>query len=148
MRPSVRSLSTGLFCWTLALGLGGCALFEPRSGTHHEVEAGLKALARRGFVAARGEKGNGRLLYAVPIELGGTQYSFSIWQGQQLPDRLIAFDTETARSRGAKSHRWRWLPSTAMPAAATTSPRSIYRSSSASTPRRTTSATTSLSTSG
>lgn len=37
---------------------------------YHEVEAGLKALARRGFVAAKGEKGNGRLLYAVPLELG------------------------------------------------------------------------------
>ena len=37
---------------------------------YHEVEAGLKALARRGFVASKGEKGNGRKLYAVPLELG------------------------------------------------------------------------------
>lgn len=37
---------------------------------YHEVEAGLKALTRRGFVAAKGEKGNGRKLYAVPLELG------------------------------------------------------------------------------
>lgn len=34
--------------------------------------------------------------FPVQIELGGRQYLFRIWQGEQLPDRLIAYDTETA----------------------------------------------------
>ncbi|MHC5012055.1 MAG: helicase-associated domain-containing protein [Planctomycetota bacterium] len=41
---------------------------------YHEAEAGVKALLRRGFLAEvndRGMAGNGRVLYAVPEELGG-----------------------------------------------------------------------------
>jgi len=38
--------------------------------------------------------GNAR--FSVQVELAGRQYSFSIWQGEQLPDQLIAYDTETA----------------------------------------------------
>ena len=34
--------------------------------------------------------------FPVQIELGGRRYSFDIWRGQQLPDRLLAYDTETA----------------------------------------------------
>ena len=33
--------------------------------------------------------------FPVSIELAGQQYQFSIWQGQQLPDTLLAYDTET-----------------------------------------------------
>lgn len=29
-------------------------------------------------------------------EIGGKRYAFSIWQGEQLPDRLLAYDVETA----------------------------------------------------
>ncbi len=42
---------------------------------YHEAEAGLKALYRRGFLAEVADKsmaGNGRVVYTVPDELGGT----------------------------------------------------------------------------
>ena len=40
--------------------------------------------------------GPAQIQFPVQVELGDKQYQFAIWQGEQLPDRLIAFDTETA----------------------------------------------------
>jgi hypothetical protein len=37
----------------------------------------------------------GSVQFPVQIELAGQQYSFRVWQGQQLPDQLLAYDTET-----------------------------------------------------
>ena len=33
--------------------------------------------------------------FPVLVGLGGQQYQFAIWKGQQLPDQLLAYDTET-----------------------------------------------------
>lgn len=43
---------------------------DPVALEFHEAEAGLKALARRGFVGAVSARGSARVLYAVPGELG------------------------------------------------------------------------------
>ena len=40
--------------------------------------------------------------FPIPIELGGRLYSFRIWQGEQLPDQLLAYDTETAAIQGSE----------------------------------------------
>ena len=34
--------------------------------------------------------------FPVQVELHGRQYQFAIWQGEQLPEQLLAYDTETA----------------------------------------------------
>ena len=34
--------------------------------------------------------------FPVGVNLGNQRYRFDIWQGEQLPDRLLAYDTETA----------------------------------------------------
>lgn len=38
--------------------------------------------------------------FPVPINLDGRNYQFHLWQGQRLPDRLIAYDTETVPIKG------------------------------------------------
>ena len=43
-----------------------------------------------------------RVQFPVQIELGGQEYQFPIWQGEQLPDRLLAYDTETAAIQGSE----------------------------------------------
>ena len=42
----------------------------------------------------------GRTDFPVTVWLGDRQYSFSIWQGEQLSDQLLAYDTETAAIQG------------------------------------------------
>ena len=41
-----------------------------------------------------------RTQFPVTVELGGQAYQFDIWHGQQLPDRLLAYDTETRLIEG------------------------------------------------
>ena len=38
--------------------------------------------------------------FPVQVWVGGHSYQFSIWQGEQLPDQLIAYDTETRSIAG------------------------------------------------
>jgi len=38
--------------------------------------------------------------FPVQVDLGGREYRFAIWQGQQLPEQLLAYDTETAAIQG------------------------------------------------
>ena len=38
--------------------------------------------------------------FPVTVQLGQQPYQFHLWTGQQLPDRLLAYDTETARIQG------------------------------------------------
>ena len=38
--------------------------------------------------------------FPIAIELGRQAYQFDVWAGQQLPDRLLAYDTETAAIKG------------------------------------------------
>jgi len=38
--------------------------------------------------------------FPVTVQLGQQAYQFHLWTGQQLPDRLLAYDTETARIQG------------------------------------------------
>jgi hypothetical protein len=38
--------------------------------------------------------------FPVPIEVGDQTYQFSMWCDEQLPDRLLSFDTETAAIKG------------------------------------------------
>jgi hypothetical protein len=40
--------------------------------------------------------------FPAQIDLNGQQYNFAIWAGEQLPDRLIAYDTETALIEGGE----------------------------------------------
>ncbi len=64
-RPDYRSDLPGLF-----RRLPG---EEQAALEYHEAEAGLRALARRGFLGETQDRsfvGNGRVLYAVPLELG------------------------------------------------------------------------------
>jgi len=39
----------------------------------------------------------GQTAFPPPICLGGKHFQFQIWDGQPLPDRLLAYDTETAK---------------------------------------------------
>ena len=41
--------------------------------------------------------------FPVPITMNGRTYQFSIWRGEQLPDCLLAFDTETAAIVGKET---------------------------------------------
>ncbi len=41
-----------------------------------------------------------RTRFPIEVELEGQAYQFDIWNGQQLPDQLLAFDTETAMIQG------------------------------------------------
>jgi hypothetical protein len=39
--------------------------------------------------------GPAKTVFPVQVELAGQAYLFDIWNGQQLPDQLLAYDTET-----------------------------------------------------
>ena len=43
-----------------------------------------------------------RTRFPIEVELGGQAYQFDIWDGQQLPDQLLAYDTETAMIQGSE----------------------------------------------
>ena len=45
--------------------------------------------------------------FAVQVELGNQKYRFPIWQDEQLPDQLIAYDTETAKIQANEILRMR-----------------------------------------
>jgi hypothetical protein len=45
-------------------------------------------------------RGPPRTRFPIDVELGGQAYQFAIWDGQQLPDRLLAYDTETRLIKG------------------------------------------------
>jgi hypothetical protein len=88
---------------------------------YHEAEAGLKALARRGFLAETADRsfaGNGRTLYAVPTELGDvlvalfreeTRTAHGVFS---LAGHLAAL---TANERAAARARFPALPAAAGP---------------------------------
>ena len=56
-------------------------------------------------------------LFPVEVELAGEVYRFDVWRGQQLPDGLLAYDTETAVIRAVRTRRARSImPTTIRPA--------------------------------
>ena len=36
-----------------------------------------------------------KTVFPIQVDLAGQAYQFNVWDGQQLPDRLLAYDTET-----------------------------------------------------
>ena len=87
--------------------------------------------------------------FPVQVDLGGKQYHFAVWQGEQLPDRLLAYDTETAAIESNE------IPELALATVHGDAgscyfihPTDLSRTSYFSTTRRTGAATTRLSTSG
>jgi hypothetical protein len=43
--------------------------------------------------------GPARTVFPIDVELGNKTHRFAIWDGQQLPDQLLAYDTETSLIR-------------------------------------------------
>ena len=77
----------------------------------HQLEQDLYSSAERAAIQAEHTLPAGRFdpaelggtSFPVPIELGGQPYCFSIWQGEQLPDQLLAYDCETAAIQGSET---------------------------------------------
>ena len=43
--------------------------------------------------------------FPITVQLGQQTYEFHVWAGEQLPDRLLAYDTETAMIQGREIPR-------------------------------------------